>query len=327
MSEFPTIETRIGTDTAWAAQLLREGKNVAVPTETVYGLAGNIFDPQAIAGIYAAKERPSTNPLIVHVPLGFRYGTLAAEVPDIAEELIRRFCPGPLTLLLPKKPHIPDQVTAGSPRVAIRMPDHDLFQELLGKIDFPLAAPSANRYNHISPTTAAHVFKELGSRIPYILDGGACRKGIESTIVGFEGDRIIIYREGLITAEDLLQTGAQVEHKNKEELATVALPGNFKKHYSPETPFWICDRVADYVAGHPEADTVYLLFSQGLPGIAAERQRILSVKGSLEEAASNLYRLLHELDSLGATKIIGEWVPNQGIGMAINDRLGKAGLR
>lgn len=318
------MQTLISSNPQQAADLLLREEVVALPTETVYGLAGNIYSEKAVQKIYAAKGRPSSNPLIVHVPIGFDYWELAETVPDEAFELIRRFSPGPLTLLLPRNNKVPDQVTAGSPRVAIRMPDHPLFQQVLQLTQLPLAAPSANRYNQISPVTAAHVLSELGGRIPFILDGGKCSKGLESTILGWEEGRPVVYRHGAVTLEMLRPLLPEVRDKAAEEMVSLALPGNFKKHYSPETPFRLVEKLERYSLENLSDSTVLLCFNKPVPSIPAERQRVLSPGGNLEEAAARLYQYLRELDTLGASLIIGENVPDTGIGKAINDRLRKA---
>lgn len=318
------MHTLLSTDPQQAAALLLREEVVALPTETVYGLAGSIFSEQAVQKIYAAKERPATNPLIVHVPVGFDYRELAVEIPDAAGELLKRFAPGPLTLLLPRNSKVPDRVTAGGPRVAIRMPDHPLFQQVLQLTQLPLAAPSANRYNQISPVTAAHVMSELGGRIPLILDGGKCSKGLESTILGWEEGRPVVYRHGAVTLEMLRPLLPDIRDKAAEEMISLAVPGNFKKHYSPDTPFRLVEKLERYALENLSERTVLLCFGKLVAGIPAERQRVLSSTGNLEEAATRLYQYLRELDTLGAELIIGETVPDMGIGKAINDRLRKA---
>jgi L-threonylcarbamoyladenylate synthase len=193
---------KISKDIAEAAQLLKEGQVIAMPTETVYGLAANALDPTAISKVYKVKERPATNPLIVHIHTIDKLTSLVIEMGANAQRLAEHFWPGPLTLLLKKNDSISDQVTAGSPLVAIRIPKHPMAFELLKSVEFPLVAPSANRYTTVSPTSAEHVAKNLGERIPLILDGGPCEKGLESTGVGFDAnDRPLIYRLGAITLE------------------------------------------------------------------------------------------------------------------------------
>ena len=186
----------IGTALSTAIELLRRDEVVAIPTETVYGLAGNALYPKAIASIFEIKNRPRFDPLIVHASSVERLSQYANAFPEAARRLADQFMPGPLTLLLDKAAIIPDLVTAGSPRVALRVPNHPLTLSLLQQLDFPLAAPSANPFGYISPTTAQHVADQLGSQIPYILDGGPCQVGVESTIVGFEDGQAVVYRKG-----------------------------------------------------------------------------------------------------------------------------------
>jgi L-threonylcarbamoyladenylate synthase len=198
------METLIGKDLEAACRLLREGQVVAIPTETVYGLAGHALNPDALALIFTAKGRPRFNPLIMHLASWSRVADYVLEVPEFAERLAERFMPGPLTLLLPKHESVPDLLTAGSPFVAIRIPAHPTAHDLLNRLDFPLAAPSANPFGYISPTTAAHVYENLGGKIAYILDGGTCAVGIESTIVGFdEVGQPLVYREGGLSRSEM----------------------------------------------------------------------------------------------------------------------------
>ncbi|MCB0778636.1 MAG: threonylcarbamoyl-AMP synthase, partial [Flavobacteriales bacterium] len=187
---------RVGTDLAAAAGLLREGGVVAVPTETVYGLAANAFDPAAVLQVFAIKERPSFDPLIVHIGERREVDRVVRELPPGAQALMDAFWPGPLTLVLPRDPQVPDVVTSGLDTVGVRMPAHPMLRELLGRLDFPLAAPSANPFGYVSPTTAQHVADQLGERVPYILDGGPCVVGVESTILGYEDGRWMLYRPG-----------------------------------------------------------------------------------------------------------------------------------
>ncbi|HPQ59021.1 MAG TPA: L-threonylcarbamoyladenylate synthase, partial [Flavobacteriales bacterium] len=194
---------QVGTDLARAARLLREGGVVAVPTETVYGLAANAFDPEAALQVFAIKERPSFDPLIVHVGERNEVARVARDLPPGAEALMDAFWPGPLTLVLPRSAEVPDVVTSGLDTVGVRMPAHPLLRELLGQLDFPLAAPSANPFGYVSPTTAQHVADQLGDRVPYILDGGPCVVGVESTILGHESGRWRLYRPGGIGMEDV----------------------------------------------------------------------------------------------------------------------------
>ncbi|HMR42430.1 MAG TPA: L-threonylcarbamoyladenylate synthase, partial [Saprospiraceae bacterium] len=225
----------IGADIQKAARLLRSEALVAIPTETVYGLAGNALSEKAVAEIFRVKNRPVFDPLIVHTDHFQKAKQFLKEVPDWASELAAHFMPGPLTLLLPKNERIPDLVTAGSELVAIRVPNHPLTLQLLALLEFPLAAPSANPFGYISPTTAQHVADQLGEKIPYILDGGPCRVGVESTIVGFVDEKITVFRKGGVAIEYLekvVGTMSVQAHSSSNPLA----PGMLKSHYAPRTP-------------------------------------------------------------------------------------------
>src|SRR6478752_7357737 len=222
----------IGTDILKAKALLEKGELVAIPTETVYGLAGNALNTSAVAKIFTAKDRPQFDPLIVHVPDLEHAKNYVEEIPDQAIALTRKFWPGPLTLLLQRKPIIPDLVTSGLPTVGIRCPDHVLTRELLKSLSFPLSAPSANPFGYISPTRPEHVNEQLGNKISYILDGGVCTVGIESTIVGFENDHAVILRMGGLSVEAIESVVGKVSvqiHSSSNPKA----PGQLKNHYAP----------------------------------------------------------------------------------------------
>lgn len=310
-----------GIDTRFAAKLLRGGEIVAIPTETVYGLAGNALDTDAVLKIFEAKQRPKFNPLIVHFAHVALLQKYIADIPEKAALLAGAFWPGPLTLLLPKKPSISDLVTAGSSRVAVRIPSHPLALELLSQLDFPLAAPSANRFGSISPTTAAHVESQLGRKVSYILDGGPATIGVESTIVGFEGEDPIIYRLGGIGLEAIEECVGEVTMLTTSDKPQTS--GMLKSHYAPGTPLYL---------GEPEVllrsitspKVGVLSFSRSFSDVNPENQVVLSRSGDLHEAAKNLFSALHYLDSLGLDMIVAERVPDTGIGKAINDRLERA---
>ena len=310
-----------------AADLLTRGELVAIPTETVYGLAGNALDEDAAAAIFTAKDRPSFDPLIIHQSSAERLFTYAASVPDTARSLADRFWPGPLTLVLPKADSVPDIVTAGLPTVAMRVPRHPLALRLLDVLDFPLAAPSANPFGFVSPTTAEHVMEQLGARIAAVLDGGPCAVGLESTIVGFEEGRAVVYRKGGLPVEALERAlGAPVglrEHSS----STPAAPGMLSKHYSPGVPIFLCpDRLDTTVAQRGAAAVVF--------GRGGAKQRYdsergvtvydLSPEGNLTEAANGLFSLLRLLRKARHTEALIELVPERGLGRAINDRLRRA---
>ena len=312
----------ISGDIKAAAALLARGEVVAIPTETVYGLAGNIFDEKAVRSIYSIKGRPHFNPLIVHIPSVERLSSVAAYIPPDALKLARRFWPGPLTLVLPKQDVIPNLVTGGKDTVAVRVPDHPVALALLNSIDFPLAAPSANPFGSLSPTRAEHVEAGLGNKVPLILDGGACQKGIESTIIGFVEDRPVVYRLGSISLEDIESVIGPVGLFNKQESGPPA-PGMLDKHYSPNTPLIVCnDPWAEWEKHDPSVTALLVLqCEEGRPEV---KQVALSGSGDLEEAARNLFDKLHEMDTMGLQLIIAERMPEVGMGRSINDRLERA---
>ncbi len=289
---------------ARAVALLREGAVVALPTETVYGLAGDATNGAAVAAIYAAKGRPSFNPLIVHVAgLGMARGLV--EVSDTALDLMARFWPGPLTLVLPVREDaaVASLVTAGLRTLAVRCPDHPVTQAVIEGLGRPIAAPSANASGSLSPTLAAHVLASLGGRIPLILDGGAPRAGIESTIVGVDGEQVRLLRPGAVPAEslgDLQAAGGGIE-----------APGQMASHYAPRQPLRL---KADEADGRE-----YLL---GFGAVAGDLS--LSRAGDLAEAAANLFAMLHIAEASGRAGIAVAPIPEAGLGVAINDRLRRA---
>lgn len=324
MTNHPTIfETKIGTDLALAASLLQAGEAVAIPTETVYGLAANALDPDAVLKIFKAKNRPHFNPLIIHLPDWTAVSRYAAEIPPEADSLAQIFTPGPLTFLLKKWPVVPDLVTAGSPKVAIRIPAHPLTRELLTQLDFPLAAPSANPFGYVSPTTAHHVLEGLAGKIPYILDGGECQVGLESTIVDFAEGEVIIRRKGGVAVEDIERAlGKKVEVKTGVEDHPVA-PGQLKSHYATSTPLYVGD-VWALAPCFNTLSTCLIEFGDNLRNVPADFRYQLSASGNLDEAAKNLFKTMRQADQCGAEVILAEWLPESGLGRAINDRLRRA---
>ena len=308
-----------GTNLELAAELLSAGKLVAIPTETVYGLAANALNADAVASIFLAKGRPAFDPLIVHIAGPEHIERFSKHVPDVAFKLAERFWPGPLTLLLPKKNIIPDLVTAGLENVGLRCPDHHLTHALLKMIDFPLAAPSANPFGYISPTTAAHVQQQLGNAIDYIIDGGPCTVGIESTILGFEGNEPVIYRLGGLSVESLEPVTGKVRLQLNQSSNPNA-PGQLKSHYAPGKKLWF-GAVADLLPKFNGLKIGLLSFQKDY-GIAD--QIILSESGDTAEAAKNLFAALRKLDASGCDVLIAEPAPDTGLGPAINDRLRRA---
>ncbi|GAA4003137.1 L-threonylcarbamoyladenylate synthase [Hymenobacter fastidiosus] len=315
--------TSISKDLAQAVRLLQADELVAIPTETVYGLAGNIFSPPAIARIFALKQRPLFNPLIVHIPSIRQLAELARYVPEKARWLAEAFWPGPLTLVLKKQPTVPDLITAGKDTVAVRVPNHPLVLALLAQVGFPLAAPSANPFGRISPTTAAHVEEYFGAALPMVLDGGDCERGIESTIVGFEGDEPVVYRLGSLAVEEIERVVGPVAIKNKKEAAPDA-PGMLSRHYAPATPTYLAADPGAFIARFADKKIGLLLFSKKVVGPFVDHQIVLSETGDLKEAASGLYGALHTLDKLGLDMIVAERMPDMGLGKSINDRLERA---
>lgn len=315
----------IGTDLGKARSILESDGLVAIPTETVYGLAGNALSEKAVSRIFAAKNRPSFDPLIVHVGEVSEMDRWALKVDERARQLAETFWPGPLTLLLLRKALIPDIVTAGSPLVALRMPDHPLSLELLRSMDFPLAAPSANPFGYISPTTAGHVADQLGEKVDYILDGGPCRVGLESTIIGFPEGRPRVYRKGGIPVEKLEEVLGEVQvtaHSSSNPEA----PGMLKSHYAPAAAFFLGD-IQALLKEHSGKKAGLIRFRKEIPGIPEDRQIVLSATGDLTEAARNLFAGMRRLDTLGLDVILAEPVPEDGLGRAINDRLRRAAAR
>ena len=305
-----------------AIELLRNDNVVCVPTETVYGLAASLYSERAIDKIYALKGRPRTNPLIVHIGRKEDLAPLCIEVPAPLQRLIDRFWPGPLTILVEKSDRVPYTITAGSSRVGIRMPNHPLTLALLRALPFPLVAPSANPYNAISPTTVKHVEDYFGLAIPLILDGGPCEQGLESTVLGIENEQVVIYRQGMITAEQIESLVGPIVVKNEAGEKQVA-PGMTLKHYSPKTPTIVCEHLEQFK--EDSAGKAFLLFSKKHPELPQAHQYVLSEKEDLSEAAARLYQVLHELDQRSYNQIVCERFPDIGIGRAINDRLLRAG--
>lgn len=319
------MKTEIGKDWKRAASLLEGGAVVAIPTETVYGLAGNALDDRAVSKIFAVKNRPSFDPLIIHTSDFDRVGEWVDEIPLAAEKLARSFMPGPLTLLLPKRPIVPDMVTAGSPRVAVRIPRHSLTQKLLRALAFPVAAPSANPFGYISPTTAEHVARQLGGKIPYILDGGACTVGLESTIVGFEQDETVVYRKGGLTVEAIEEVIGPVRVRPHSSSNPQA-PGMLKSHYAPSAPLRL--GVLDELLPQYQGKKIGVIsFQRIIPDAPRENQVILSPTGDLQEAARTLFSGMRRLDERKLDAILAELVPEKGLGRAINDRLRRAAAR
>lgn len=313
----------ISKDISKAVALLNQEKLVAIPTETVYGLAGNIFSEKAIDSIFKTKQRPLFNPLIVHIPSIDYLESIVARIPEKAKLLAEVFWPGPITLVLKKKEVIPDVITAGKDTVAVRIPNHPMTLELLKQLDFPLAAPSANPFNRISPTSAEHVESYFKNDIKMVLDGGTCTSGIESTIIGFENDEPIIYRLGSTSIEDIENIVGSVEIKNKKNSVPNA-PGMLARHYAPNTKTILVTDISDAIKQFQGKNIGILAFENEIKNKAIKFQIVLSKTGNVSEAATNLYSALHQLDEQDLDIIIAERLPNHDIGKSINDRLQRA---
>lgn len=312
----------IGQDIIYAKQQLEKGLLVGIPTETVYGLAANALDQQAVTRIFEAKNRPSFDPLIIHTNSWDRVGQWVRDIPPLAQQLAENFLPGPLTLLLPKRAIVPDIVTAGLPLVGIRIPSHSLTKSLLEQLDFPLAAPSANPFGYISPTTAQHVANQLGQKVAYILEGGPCAVGVESTIISFEAGRPTVLRKGGTSIENieaLIGPVAVYAHSTSNPQA----PGMLKSHYAPNVPFYL-GQLDQLFAQYQDKKVGVLAFHQGLTADSIAHQIILSPSANLSEAAQGLFAAMRALDQLPLDLIIAEPFPEEGLGRAINDRLRRA---
>jgi L-threonylcarbamoyladenylate synthase len=316
----------IGHNVDIAASLLKKGEAVAIPTETVYGLAANALDTKAVARIYQIKQRPSFDPLIIHL---YDFGSVheyVEEVPEPLRKLAEKFTPGPITFLLKKKDIVPDLVTAGSSFVAIRIPAHPVTRELLSKLDFPLAAPSANPFGYISPTTAKHVADQLGSKVYYILDGGPCEVGVESTIVGMDNEgQVQVLRKGGLSVENIEACVGKVKVKDISTSNPDA-PGMLISHYAPKVPLILGDVNAMTQGANPER-TGILTFRNFIPHISTKHQVVLSPSGNYVDAARHLFAGMRYLDNCQIDIIYAELLPETDLGVAINDRLRRAAFK
>lgn len=304
--------TRITRSIRISVKEILRGNLIAIPTETVYGLGANAIDENAVLKIYEVKKRPLFDPLIVHIKNIKEIKKYVDDIPNEVYKLAEKFSPGPITYILKKNEKIPDIVTSGLDTVALRIPSHPLFQKILKKCGVPIAAPSANMFGKISPTSAEDVYKELKGKVNYILDGGQCEFGIESTVVSFIDDEIRILRPGFITKRDIekvlrkkviLSRDKTRKGKSKNDLYS---PGMLKNHYSPDTPLYITDNINDF--------------------IDQKRVGLIDLSGfeDLNEVAINLFAELRRFDEKGFDYLVIEKVKNKGLGVAINDRLEKA---
>ena len=314
----------VGIDVEHAARLLRDGKLVSFATETVYGLGANALDVHAVARIFAAKSRPYFDPLIVHIAERSWLPRLVSVWSETAERLANRFWPGPLTLVLPKTELVPDLVTSGLPSVAVRMPSHPLALELLRLADVPIAAPSANPFGQLSPTRAEHVVDRLGDRIDYVLDGGACSVGVESTVLLLEADRATLLRPGGVSLEEIEAVIGPVALPQRTATANdeaAPSPGMLPQHYAPRTPLMIVGEINSVVA--PERCGLLTLQPHSSMSRFAAVE-VLSASGDLTAAAANFFAALRRLDAARVEQIVATPFPNQGLGRALNDRLSRA---
>lgn len=323
------MTAEIGTNIPKSIDILRKGGLVAIPTETVYGLAANGLDEIAVASIFAAKNRPFFDPLILHIGNTNMLNQLVSNVPQNAKKLMDAFWPGPLTFVLPKTKHVPDIVTAGQTSVAVRMPNHPIVLDLLNLIEFPLAAPSANPFGYVSPTSANHVFDQLGTNIDYILDGGHCKVGLESTIISFmDEEHPYILRLGGITKEEIEAIIGPV-NENIHQNSNPTAPGQLDQHYSP---FCKLKELKNTDTENLQHSTIIFYSPESKKCAQLIKQKeILNFKAlyftennTETQAASNLFSILRDLDSKALSEVYFEWAPNHGLGLAINDRLKRA---
>lgn len=306
-----------------AVALLDQDQVIGIPTETVYGLAGNIHSPEAIHRIFSIKQRPLFNPLIIHIKSVDDLDEIARDIPKKALMLAAAFWPGPLTLVLKKQASILDLVTGGKDTVAVRVPNHPLILDLLGQLNYPLAAPSANPFGCISPTEAAHVASYFKEVLPMVLDGGVCNRGIESTIIGFENDEPILYRHGSLATEDIEAIVGPLKIITNNNTAPVA-PGMLSRHYAPVTNTVLSTNIPEMLQTISDLKIGVLVFQNEINDSKVKGQEVLSPAGSLVEAASQLYGALHRLDKGNYDLIIVERFPDIGLGKTINDRLQRA---
>ncbi len=314
---------KAGYDLQKTITLLKNGKVVAIPTETVYGLAANAFNAEAVINIFEIKNRPKFNPLIVHVQSWEMVEKITNSIDPLLKKIAEKFWPGPLTILFPKSDAIHPIITAGSSYVAVRMPDHPLTIQLLKALDFPLAAPSANLFGKISPTTAAHVLEQLGDKIEYVLDGGECSVGVESTIIKMNMyEKVEILRPGGVSAEDIAQLTSYLP-KTTVSIESPEAPGMLNSHYAPKMPL-VLGKIEELVNRFSDKKLAVIAFYQKIEHPSVIKSYQLSSKKELHEAAHNLFSMMHEAENSGAELIISELLPEEGIGRAINDRLKRA---
>ncbi|MCX7797138.1 MAG: L-threonylcarbamoyladenylate synthase [Melioribacter sp.] len=304
-----------------AAKIIKEGGLVAFPTETVYGLGADGLNPIAVAKIFEVKKRPSFNPLILHISQKEWINKFTSYKDERINRLIEKFWPGPLTLVLPKTELVPDIVTAGNPTVAIRMPNHPTALELIEKSQTPIAAPSANKFGHLSPTLAEHVEKSLGDKVDIILDGGECSIGLESTIIQFEEGNFYLLRPGGLP-KDEIEKEINVKLLHISESHKPVAPGQLPYHYSPTKPLLFLNE--KNLTKNKDKKISAIFFKEINVKYEFVSTKILSTTGNLKEAAANLFKYLHELEKEDSELILVEPIKEEGLGLAIMDRLKKA---
>ncbi len=322
MNIFPANKANIKK----AADIIKSGGLVAFPTETVYGLGADVFNPIAVSRIFEAKKRPFFDPLIVHIASLSSIKEITAEFGSIEQKLAEKFWPGPLTLVLPKRSIIPDIVTSGLSTVAVRMPANELARELIREAGTPIAAPSANLFGRISPTKAEHVFNQLGGNVDMIIDGGQCEIGVESTIIRIGDGRPVLLRHGGLPVEEIEKITGKVNLNIPaaitDDSERVESPGQLPYHYSPVTPLVLIENIKNVKIGNLKAGL--LAFTRPQINLPFFKMEILSETGNIREAAANLFSCLTNLDAAGLDIIYAEIVPEKGLGTAIMDRLTKA---
>ncbi len=314
----------IGRDIEKAALLLKAGSLVAIPTETVYGLAANALNPDAVLKIYEVKKRPFFDPLIIHIHALEQINHFVTRVPEKAKLLAEQYWPGPLTLILPRTSIIPDIVCSGLPHVAIRIPRHPLSLQLLASLDFPLAAPSANPFGYVSPTQATHVADQLGNEIAYILDGGACEVGLESTIIGFnEEEEVQVYRLGGLALEEIEKITGPL-HLNINHSSNPRAPGQLQSHYATRKKLIVGKNLEEELTRHAHQNCAVISFCKEYRLKKPAYMKVLSASANLQEAAQGLFAAMRQLDETDADLILAEFFPDTFLGKAINDRLQRA---
>ena len=318
--QFYTEMIKIGKNIDFAKDKLDKGGLVAIPTETVYGLGGNALNLESVDKIFNLKNRPSNDPLICHTNSISKIEKYVNGIPDVAYKLAEKFWPGPLTLIFEKKEIIPNKTTSNLKTVGFRIPNKEITLDLLKNLDYPISAPSANKFGYISPTRTEHIFKNFSQGIDYVLDGGACELGIESTIIGFENKNTIVYRLGSLVVEDIEKCVGDITIYSNEE----SFPGSFKSHYSPSKKLYLGD-IKMLKDKFKDKRIGVLCFDKYYDFIKEKNQILLSKNSSLFEASKNLYSSLYELDNMKNIDIIlSSLVEDTLIGRTINNRLIKS---